>query len=144
MNNGKYEFISLPADISAKLLEEAPSFGYFSNNRLYAWTADDYANRIVMSGTQKTFTDSYALYKDIMTNEVWPRPYFTSEEAQRTNELRTDIFNTTTQMRGRWISGQADIDATWNEYKANLDRMGLQEYMSILQKAYDVFTASMK
>jgi putative aldouronate transport system substrate-binding protein len=79
------------------------------------------------------------MYKGIMNNEVWPRPYFTADGAQRINELRTDIVNTTTQMRARWISGQADIDATWDDYKASLNRMGLQEFISILQKSYDIF-----
>ena len=55
------------------------------------------------------------------------------------NELRTDIYGYCGQKRAKWIVGEGDIDADWAEYLENLEEMGVDELIEILQSAYDVW-----
>ena len=72
-----------------------------------------------------------------MNDEVWPRPYLQAEQVSRAGQLRTDIFNT------KWITGEADIDATYDQFKSDLEKMGIEEFVSIYQSAYDAFNSAM-
>ena len=81
----------------------------------------------------------YDVYKDYLTKEIWPRPYTSQEDASRLSELRTDIFNTVSLKRAEWIAGESDIDADWEEFKASLDKMGIDEFIEIMQKNYDTY-----
>jgi putative aldouronate transport system substrate-binding protein len=149
--SGKYEFPALSPDERKAKDEAAPTVASFfwgdgTTTRVeapLAYTSADYAGRISLNQMEQQLMDNYALYKDIMNNELWPRPYFLAEDSQRVNELRTDIFNTVSQMQGRWLSGQADVEASWNGYIDNLNRQGLEEFVRILQKTYDVYLKGM-
>jgi putative aldouronate transport system substrate-binding protein len=37
----------------------------------------------------------------------------------------------------RFVRGDADIDAEWDNYVATLDGMGLANYLQVYQDAYD-------
>ncbi|MDR1061732.1 MAG: hypothetical protein LBL83_11125 [Clostridiales bacterium] len=47
------------------------------------------------------------------------------------------------EMRTRFVTGDADIDAEWDIYLRQLDQMGLQEYLAVLQKTYDAKMAAL-
>ncbi|GHU15486.1 ABC transporter substrate-binding protein [Spirochaetia bacterium] len=56
-----------------------------------------------------------------------------------TNELATlwaDISSYTAQMRAKWVT-QGGIDAEWNGYIDQLNKMGVQRYMEIKMAAYN-------
>jgi putative aldouronate transport system substrate-binding protein len=36
-----------------------------------------------------------------------------------------------------WILGASDVDAEWDDYIAQLDRMGMNEVLEVMQSAYD-------
>ena len=40
-------------------------------------------------------------------------------------------------MTARWIAGESDIDADWDSYISSLNGIGLEEYVSMYQTAYD-------
>ncbi len=141
ITDGKYEFLTLDKATKEQLDEEKPTFVSFFLNLAAAYTADDYANRIVLSADQKIYQANYEVYKDYMTNEYWPRPYFAEEDTTRINELRTDIFNTVAEKKAAWVTGNSDIDADWDSYLKSLNSMGLEEFVQILQKTYDNFLA---
>ena len=74
--------------------------------------------------------DSDALYEPFLT-EMLPQVWATTEVRGRLSILETDIKKYVEQKQGEWISGQADIDAEWDTYLAQLDQYGLQELTSI-------------
>ena len=37
----------------------------------------------------------------------------------------------------KWIQGQANVTADWDEYVSQLNALGLREYINIYQEAYD-------
>ena len=96
----------------------------------------------MLSANQAIYQDNYEVYKDYMTKEYWPRPYFSEEDSSRISELRTDIFNTVNEKKAAWVTGKADINADWDKYVESLNNMGLEEYIDILQKTYDNFLSS--
>ncbi len=80
-------------------------------------------------------------YEDVITKEIWPRPFVEEEKMTRVSELRTDIFTTVSQMKAKWITGTSDIDAEWDTFQEDLERMGVEEFTQIYQEAYDSFVA---
>lgn len=56
---------------------------------------------------------------------------------QRRKDLAVEIQNTATSTLARWITGQGDIDAEWDAYVEQINKLGLEEYLSLCQKGYD-------
>ena len=106
--------------------------------------AEDFGTKFDISIEDSVKKASYELYLDVLNDEIWPRPFFPEDLAFRANELRTDIFNTVNQMKASWITGQSDIDADWEGYLKNLQKMGIDEFVSLYQEAYDVYNAGLQ
>lgn len=71
-----------------------------------------------------------------LIDEVWPKFTFTSEESKRLSILKADIEKYVTEMRDKFITGDEPL-SKWEHYVQEIERMGLEEYMEIQQKAYD-------
>lgn len=56
--------------------------------------------------------------------------------------IKSDIMGQALQMTARWISGESDVDADWDSYVETLNRIGVETYVSIYQKAYDQYLAN--
>lgn len=151
-DNGGIEFVVDGGDIAEKQKAESPTLGMcFGPTYQYAitqaFTAEDWAERIsYASGNDDAVRalEGSRLYRDagVLNDEIWPRPYIAAEDMGRLNELRTDIFNTVSEMKASWIAGDGDIDAEWDQYVADLEKMGLAEFIEILQRTYDNFVAA--
>ena len=72
--------------------------------------------------------------------ETWSRPFYTTEDSSRVNELLTDITTYVEQMKANFITGKTDVnnDAEWDKYIAQLKKLGAEEYREINQRAYDI------
>lgn len=143
--DGKLNVKSLSNEENAKLIEEQPTL--FNLFQIYqCWTLEDYTDRIVMSDSNRIKQDTYEAYQkaDALNKEIWPRPLMTADVASRMSELRTDIFNLVAVKRAAWIEGSADIDADWDQYIADLEKMNIDEFISLAQEAYDVYLEGMK
>ncbi len=66
-----------------------------------------------------------------VTPDYWIDP----ENAAKLSEYKVSITDYINQKTAQWISGQADVNAEWDEYCAQLDKLGLQEYIKIRQEA---------
>jgi putative aldouronate transport system substrate-binding protein len=62
---------------------------------------------------------------------------YTTEEASERAILVTDISSYVEQMITQFITGEADIDATWETYVNTLEQMDLDRWVEIDQAAYD-------
>lgn len=62
---------------------------------------------------------------------------YTKDEAKERASLVTDITSYVEQMVTQFITGEADIDATWDTYVATLKQMQLDRWVAIDQTAYD-------
>ena len=62
---------------------------------------------------------------------------YTKEEAKERATLVTDITSYVEQMITQFITGEADIDATWDAYVGTLKTMQLDRWVAIDQAAYN-------
>ena len=62
---------------------------------------------------------------------------FTPDEQSVINAKYTDISKHVTEMRGKFITGVADVKTGWDEYVATIKKMGIEEVLKIYQTAYD-------
>ena len=99
--------------------------GYYEKR---IWTTEEEAVRV-----------NYGTYEQYLNKTVWPRPYTKAEDQTRLGELRTDIFNLVNEKRAAWITGRSDIDAEWDDFQADLEAAGIEEFVEIMQGAYDVW-----
>lgn len=67
---------------------------------------------------------------------VWGQLNYSAEDATRISVLTTDISTYLTDMTAKFITGEASFDQ-WEDYKANVEKMGLEEYREIVQKTID-------
>lgn len=64
---------------------------------------------------------------------------FTQDESEERSAKLTDIETYVQQWAMKAVTGEADIDAEWDDYVANLYSLGLQECIDIQQDSYDRF-----
>lgn len=97
--------------------------------------------------TQKYFQGAEAK-ENSLNNAKQVRPYalkdedilpglnYTVEENDQVAAVLTDIQTYVKEMTASFITGKTSFDK-WDEYKKTIDKMGLEKYMEIAQKAYD-------
>lgn len=69
-------------------------------------------------------------------DNVMPSVFHSIEELDRLTTIETDLFAYVLRMRTEWYQN-GKIDAEWNDYLKELDRLGLKEWMEIKQAGYD-------
>ena len=86
-----------------------------------------------------TWVEAYDSSDETMPNERWLS--YTTEESQHKADLQNDIETYQTEMRLKFITGQLDIDAEWDNYCAALEGMGIHTMKQINQAAVDRYLA---
>ncbi len=93
-----------------------------------------------------------ALWLNEMTDRI-DAPYFVAafpslslskEDNDAVSTVITDATNYVKQARARFITGEDDINAKWSAYTQELKSIGVDKVVTIYQKYYDKYTASMK
>lgn len=88
-------------------------------------------------------TNSSALREEAMRTEglkvmdAFPNLYYTDEEANERATLYTDINNYLKTAKAQFITGEMDIDASWDAHLEKLNQLGLERLLEIEQAAYD-------
>lgn len=67
----------------------------------------------------------------------FPSLSFTEEEQLRLDEISEPIFTFTNETTVNWIVGNQPVEATWEQYVARLKELHIDEFLQILQDAYD-------
>lgn len=101
--------------------------------------AVDYSN-VVYRELDQYYT-VWETYKkaNVLNHELWPRPYFANEDANKIYQLTTDIFYQVDTYRARWITGEGDINKEWDTYVAKLHQLGVEDMVKLMQKSYDSY-----
>lgn len=63
--------------------------------------------------------------------------FYTEEEAAERTSLKVDVETYLKTTFAQFVTGEMDIDADWDKYLAELDKMGLSRLLEIEQAAYD-------
>lgn len=69
--------------------------------------------------------------------EVYDYAPLTIEETDDVADIKTALIDYVTEMTGSFLIGEKDIDKEWDSYLAELENIGIDEYLKVLQKAYD-------
>ncbi|EOT30021.1 ABC transporter substrate-binding protein [Enterococcus saccharolyticus] len=79
-------------------------------------------------------------YLPYVSNENnFPRVFFEKEETDRLARIETDMWDYIYRKRAEWITN-GKVDEEWDEYLAELKRVGIDEWLQIKQDGYDRFT----
>lgn len=77
------------------------------------------------------------LYADHYINDVMPPSYQLPEEYDLISSYQTDIVSYVKEMFALWVTGEKDVDTEWDNYIAELERLGVKEYIAAYQAYYD-------
>lgn len=81
-------------------------------------------------------------YVPYMNNEnIYPRVFMTEEDLDRIAQIEADMNDYIYRKRAEWIVN-GKIDAEWDDYKKELEKYGLSDWLSIKQKYYDDYQKS--
>lgn len=69
---------------------------------------------------------------------VMPDLYMSQEDTNEMSLLKTNIMDTQKEYMVQFITGEKDIDTEWDGYVSALKNIGLDRYLELLQKAYDM------
>lgn len=113
----------------------------YSGNNNYVWSLPKFMRRefkpLPPPGRERDYDPkivSDALYEPYLEPQRLPNLWITGEDNEKIAEISQTIGRYVTQKIAEWISGQADIDAEWDRYTAELDRLGIQEWLQIQRK----------
>ncbi|WP_334078164.1 extracellular solute-binding protein [Paenibacillus sanfengchensis] len=83
------------------------------------------------------FKTNSAELEKFLPEEIWPSFVPTPEESKEQSAILTDINKYITEMRVKFITGKANLEADWDNYVSTLDRMGAQKYLEIKKSQYE-------
>lgn len=133
--NGEYKFTDLilnnPDGFDWQLCQSLyinPGFPCLNDLHVQEMTYND-AQKAAVS----TWVDAYDSAEATMPNQNWLT--YTTEESELRADLQTDIETYQEEMRLKFITGQADIDASWEEYCSTLEGMQIHEFEATTQNA---------
>lgn len=68
---------------------------------------------------------------------IAPRLKLTADEAEMTSTIKVELQNYIESFKAKSIIGIEDLDSEWDKYLSDLDKIGLKDYIQIMQTAYD-------
>jgi putative aldouronate transport system substrate-binding protein len=83
----------------------------------------------------------YTPYVAKFTSGEWERfpglAFMTSAEAEEISVLQKELHDYAKNQLARWISGDGNVNAEWDNYLKELDKIGLQRYLQVMQGVYN-------
>ncbi len=106
-------------------------------NMMFIGTPEMFARVKFADPTQMTIDVGmeYRKYQPDVS-QFYPKINVTPEDQERMSVLQNDINTYVAQQQAKWIT-EGGIDAEWDAYLAELNTIGLQEMIDILQRNYD-------
>lgn len=79
--------------------------------------------------------------EDANNENNYPRVFLSLDDADRIAQIDADLFPFVNRKRAEWITNGM-IDEEWDSYLEELQRLGLEEWVTIKQAAYDQFQSN--
>ncbi len=77
--------------------------------------------------------------KPYLPKEIWPQFSYTSKENEKLVQYETDLNSYVNEMTASFITGKTPL-TDWDTYISKLKAMKLEEYLKIVQTAYERYT----
>ena len=102
---------------------------------------DEFKNAITATegndrARQQGFVKNLLPYQE---KNIFPGDYlkFTKDEQEVLDDNYTTIANYIKEMKGKFITGIANVDTNWNDYVSKVNSMGLKKVLEAYQSAYN-------
>ena len=117
----------------------------FANCRaqLLAMPVSVYANRLKLPSTDKKVNFLNGFLNQLSDKTPMPSVFYTLAESTDMAQLQTDMRQYMDRRACEWIIN-GKIDAEWNAYLAELDKVGQAKWLQIKQAAYDRYVKALK
>lgn len=108
------------------------------------------ASEVVMSPDMENATNERTVYEDVLAkasvSDTYPQMFMKySAEDQNTMALaQANIDNIINNQWALWMTGEADIESTWDSYVQSVYDAGLEQVLEIRQAAFDVYLEGAK
>ena len=138
-NGDKYEAVST-VDTS-KEGENLKRLGNYAISLINENIVNKYISypAITTEGTREY--EYYNRYKDSIPVEMQipsiPSTFYTDQENELLTQYSTDCESYLKKTVATWITGEGDMDSEWDKLQEELNRMGYQDYIALMQKGYD-------
>ena len=76
-------------------------------------------------------------YYPYAKEQTYPLMVMSAEDSAVVNEYKTAINAYVDEMITGFLAGTYDLDKDWDSYLAEFDALGLEDYLKVLQSAYD-------
>lgn len=73
------------------------------------------------------------------TENLWPRCTLLSDKQDDYAFMYTDVSAVVAEYRAKFITGQLDIDAKWDEFQKKIEDLGVKDMQKIVQDSYDAY-----
>ena len=85
------------------------------------------------------------IYKELKQYALpaYPNVIYSQEELNNLSSIYVDIISLVSQQASNWVV-EGGIEKEWDEYKATLKKMGIDDFMKIQQDAYDRYQKEVK
>ena len=70
-------------------------------------------------------------------DEVIPKLVYDAEEIEVVSDIKPALDSYRDEMTANFLAGTMDIDAEWDNYVAELNNIGLQDFVDVIQTVYD-------
>lgn len=105
-------------------------------------TSDNFKNVVAPEPrAAQRLADLEKIYLPYIEPQSYPNVFMTQEELQRLSEISADITALVDEKRASWIV-RGGIDGEWDSYVSQLRDLGIDDYISIYQDAYDRYMES--
>ena len=94
----------------------------------------------VVGDTETRWRNSYLATVSPYTRQMIPELYFAPEQLDRKAALETPIFDYVNSMESKYLMGKESID-NMDAYYSQLKSLGIDEYLKIIQDAYNSYAA---
>ena len=91
-----------------------------------------------IAGMSAEAAEGFKLYADNKwTVKAFPTLSQTTDEARVISDKGTALTTYMKETQQNWIMGNKDVDASWDQYIADMNSLGLEELLAAYQAAYD-------
>jgi len=137
----------IDAEGNYKYMDNIPPAGYSTLeewSRTFHWNAlpssIDYTSKhdsLLVSYDRLMQYAVAELYEGHWINEPMIYCFQTPEESETLNGYLTDLNKYADENFALWVTGEKDVEADWDSYKAQLEKMSVKEYIAAYQAFYD-------
>ena len=137
---GNYPFASLGYEPFMKEISQwgKPNNNWWANAAPAIRSARILGGRVGSSGTNLLMAEgAVRAHQYIDVTKPVSGLIYTSEEDQIRTPIQGDLLTCVLEYYTRFVMGDLDIDQGWDEFQEQLKIIGVDEYLSIVQTAYD-------